>query len=76
MKKLLGIVVLGLIFVSQSYAASKQNPLKVFKNEILLLKNRLASAYNNQYYIIQGGDCAETFTDFNASLIKNKLNIL
>ena len=35
MKKLLGIVVLGLIFVSQSYAASKQNPLKVFKNEIL-----------------------------------------
>ena len=35
MKILLGIVVLGLIFVSQSYAASKQNPLKVFKNEIL-----------------------------------------
>ena len=53
-----------------------KNPPLVFKNEILLLKNRLASAYNNRYYIIQGGDCAETFTDFNSELIKNKLNIL
>ena len=53
-----------------------KNPPLVFKNEILLLKNRLSNAYNNGYYIIQGGDCAETFTDFNAGLIKNKLNIL
>ena len=27
-----------------------KNPPLVFKNEILLLKNRLASAYNNIYY--------------------------
>ena len=54
----------------------KRNPPLVLKNEILLLKNRLKSAYNNGYYIIQGGDCAERFTDFNSQLIKNKLNIL
>tara|TARA_B100001750_G_scaffold216639_1_gene201448 strand:+ start:333 stop:1694 length:1362 start_codon:yes stop_codon:yes gene_type:complete len=62
--------------INPAVSKINKNPPLVFKNEILLLKNRLASAYNNQYYIIQGGDCAETFTDFNASLIKNKLNIL
>ena len=35
MKKLLGILVISIIFVSQLYAAEKENPLKVFKNEIL-----------------------------------------
>ena len=51
-------------------------PPIVFKNEIILLKKRLKQAYNGKYFIIQGGDCAETFSDFNTELIKNKLNIL
>jgi len=54
---------------------SEQPPI-VFKNEIILLKKRLQQAYNGKYFIIQGGDCAETFSSFNAELIKNKLNIL
>ena len=52
------------------------SPPLVFKNEICLLKKRLAKANDGNYFIIQGGDCAETFADFNAELIKNKLNIL
>ena len=35
MKKLLGIVVLGLLIQIPLQATSKENPLKVFKNEIL-----------------------------------------
>ena len=35
MKKILWIVVISMIFVSQLYAAKKENPLKVFKKEIL-----------------------------------------
>ena len=54
---------------------SSQPPI-VFKNEIILLKKRLQQAYEGKYFIIQGGDCAETFSDFNTELIKNKLNIL
>ena len=62
--------------INETTSAIKQNPPLVFKNEILLLKDRLRDAYSNQDYIIQGGDCAETFADFNSELIKNKLNIL
>ena len=62
--------------ITSTISTIKQNPPLVFKNEILLLKDRLKDAYNNQDYIIQGGDCAETFADFNSELIKNKLNIL
>ena len=53
-----------------------QKPPIVFKNEIILLRKRLKKAYYGEYFIIQGGDCAETFSDFNTELIKNKLNIL
>lgn len=54
----------------------KNNPPLVFKDEIKLLKTRLAKVHDREYFIIQGGDCAETFSDFSANLIKNKLNIL
>ena len=54
----------------------KNNPPLAFKNEIKLLKTRLAKVHDGEYFIIQGGDCAETFADFNTNLIKNKLNIL
>ena len=54
----------------------KDKPPIVFKDEIKLLKKRLSQVHNGNYFIIQGGDCAETFSDFNGELIKNKLNIL
>ncbi len=54
----------------------QNNPPLVFKNEIKLLKQRLSKVHDGEYFIIQGGDCAETFSDFSTNLIKNKLNIL
>ena len=51
-------------------------PPLVFKNEINLLKKRLSKVEDGKCFIIQGGDCAETFSDVNIELIKNKLNIL
>ena len=54
----------------------KNKPPIVFKDEIKLLKKRLSKVHSGNYFIIQGGDCAETFSDFNGELIKNKLNIL
>ena len=54
----------------------KNSPPLVFKNEIQLLKKRLSKVHDGECFIVQGGDCAETFSDFNTELIKNKLNIL
>ena len=54
----------------------KNSPPLVFKDEIQLLKKRLSKVHDGEYFIVQGGDCAETFSDFNTELIKNKLNIL
>jgi len=51
MKKLLGILILGLLIQIPLQATSKENPLKVFKNEILfvvfsLLNNRDQNPFN------------------------------
>ena len=54
---------------------SKYPPL-VFAGEIRTLKSQLAEVAKGNSFLIQGGDCAETFNDFNANSIKNKLKIL
>ena len=54
----------------------KHKPPIVFKDEIDLLKKRLSKVEEGKCFIVQGGDCAETFADLNTELIKNKLNIL
>jgi len=54
----------------------KYKPPIVFKDEINLLKRRLSRVEDRKCFIVQGGDCAETFSDLNTELIKNKLNIL
>jgi len=51
-------------------------PLLVYPDEIVTLKNKLKQVAIGNQFVIQGGDCAETFKDFNTSLIKNKLKIL
>ena len=51
-------------------------PPLVFAKEIDSLKNQLNSASQGEAFVIQGGDCAETFNDFKADSIKNKLKIL
>ena len=53
-----------------------QYPSLVYPDEIIRLKNNLKEVAKGNQFVIQGGDCAETFNDFNTSLIKSKLKIL
>lgn len=54
---------------------SKLPPL-VSVQEIEELKSKIASAANGQSFVLQGGDCAELFSDCNAEAITDKLKIL
>ncbi|MCF6318208.1 MAG: 3-deoxy-7-phosphoheptulonate synthase class II [Proteobacteria bacterium] len=44
--------------------------------EIFKLKEKLAEVQNGQRFLIQGGDCAESFDDCNSSIISNRLKVL
>jgi len=44
--------------------------------EIFKLKQKLAEVQNGQRFLIQGGDCAESFDDCNSSIISNRLKVL
>ena len=48
----------------------------VFSGEVRTLKQNLADAAQGNGFLIQGGDCAETFNDFKADSIRDKLKIL
>ena len=51
-------------------------PPLVFAGEVRALKQQLADAAQGNGFLIQGGDCAETFEDFRADSIRDKLKIL
>ena len=51
-------------------------PPLVFSGEVRTLKQNLADAAQGNGFLIQGGDCAETFNDFTADSIRDKLKIL
>ena len=51
-------------------------PNLVSIKEIKSLKKHLSNVSQGEGFIIQGGDCAETFIDFNATMIENKLKVL
>jgi len=51
-------------------------PQLVFPNEIENLKTELSNVAQGNSFIVQGGDCAETFKNFSENMIKNKLKIL
>ena len=44
--------------------------------EVNTLKARLAEAQAGQRFVLQGGDCAESFEDCESSLIANRLKVL
>ncbi|MEW7979458.1 MAG: class II 3-deoxy-7-phosphoheptulonate synthase [Candidatus Sedimenticola endophacoides] len=53
-----------------------QLPPLVTSWEIEELKRQLAAAARGEAFLLQGGDCAENFSDCNAPIITNKLKIL
>ena len=44
--------------------------------EILTLKRQLAEAQDGRRFMLQGGDCAESFSDCESGLISNRLKVL
>jgi 3-deoxy-7-phosphoheptulonate synthase len=44
--------------------------------EILALKQRLAEAQEGRRFLLQGGDCAESFAECSAEVISNRLKVL
>ena len=51
-------------------------PPLVFAGEVRMLKQQLKEAALGKGFLIQGGDCAETFNEFRADTIRDKLKIL
>lgn len=54
---------------------AKQPPL-VFAGEVDQLRNRLAEAAAGRAFLLQGGDCAETFADATADRIRSRVKTL
>ena len=51
-------------------------PPLVTSAEILALKHQLAQAQEGRSFLLQGGDCAENFSDCESGLISNRLKVL
>jgi len=62
--------------LSEAINELSQLPPLVSVNEIDDLRFRLASAAKGESFVLQGGDCAEMFSDCNAEVITGKLKIL
>ena len=57
-------------------ARLRKLPPLVFSGEVDNLKKHLAKVCKGKAFILQGGDCAETFKDFSADNIRDLLKIL
>jgi 3-deoxy-7-phosphoheptulonate synthase len=51
-------------------------PPLVFAGEVDLLRERLARAASGQAFLLQGGDCAETFAGATADAIRNRVKTI
>lgn len=57
-------------------AKVKTFPPLVFAGECERLKAALAQAGEGQAFVLQGGDCAESFADFHADVIRDSFKVL
>ena len=51
-------------------------PPLIFAGEARRLKEKLAAAGRGEAFLLQGGDCAESFSDFSAATIKNLFKLM
>ena len=51
-------------------------PPLVFAGETRSLQQQLASVASGEAFLLQGGDCAESFDQFNANVIRDKLKVI
>jgi len=57
-------------------ARLKSYPPLVFAGEARRLKAALAMAADGRAFVLQGGDCAESFSDFNANSVRDTFRVL
>ncbi len=57
-------------------AEVRQLPPLVTSWEVLALKRQLAEAAAGRRFLLQGGDCAESFSDCDSATISNRLKVL
>jgi 3-deoxy-7-phosphoheptulonate synthase len=62
--------------LSAALAEVASLPPLVTSYEILALKRLLAEAAEGKRFLLQGGDCAESFADCESGLISNRLKVL
>ena len=54
----------------------EQYPPLVFAGEARKLQNKLAEVANGQAFLLQGGDCAESFSDFHPDNIRDSFKVI
>ncbi|TFD33475.1 3-deoxy-7-phosphoheptulonate synthase class II [Cryobacterium cryoconiti] len=59
--------------VSAASAELSTQPPLVFAGEVDILRDRLAEAASGHAFLLQGGDCAETFSGATAEQIRNRV---
>src|SRR5476649_2871238 len=62
--------------LNRAVAQLSELPPLVTSWEVLALKRKLADAAEGRCFLLQGGDCAESFADCKSSLITNRLKVL
>jgi 3-deoxy-7-phosphoheptulonate synthase len=62
--------------VAEVRAELAVQPPLVFAGEVDILRARLAEAASGKAFLLQGGDCAETFADATADRIRNRVKTL
>ena len=62
--------------MDKTEAELKTYPPLVFAGEARELKNNLAEVSEGKAFLLQGGDCAESFEDFNADYIRDTFKVL
>src|SRR5581483_8242169 len=62
--------------LNQAIGELSQLPPLVTSWEVLALKQALAEAQEGKRFLLQGGDCAESFADCTSPIISNRLKVL
>ncbi|MBF0401691.1 MAG: 3-deoxy-7-phosphoheptulonate synthase class II [Magnetococcales bacterium] len=64
------------LVLEEVYGNLSGYPPLVFAGEVRDLKEHLAQVACGKAFFLQGGDCAESFSDFTANAIRDKLKVL
>lgn len=64
------------VAVAEVRAILAKYPPLVFAGEVDILRDRIAQAAQGKAFLLQGGDCAETFVDATADRIRNRVKTL